>query len=170
MSCSVEACDRAVFSRGYCHRHYRSEHYVKAKPLYTTWEGMRARCNNRNHKAYADYGGRGITVCKRWESYDKFAADMGERPAGASLDRIDNDKGYSPANCRWATTVEQRHNQRPRSHANPLKNLRQLASGRWQARATDGTSLGTFETLELATKKLALFYERATMSNSKDKS
>jgi hypothetical protein len=74
---------------------------------------MRDRCTNPRHHAYALYGGRGIAVCARWESFENFLADMGERPAGTSLDRYPNKDGnYEPGNCRWATDVEQANNTR----------------------------------------------------------
>lgn len=82
---------------------------------YAAWRGMHTRCNNRNNPAYPSYGGRGITVCERWSSYESFLADMGRKPTPKhSLDRIDNDAGYSPENCKWATYGEQNSNQRPR--------------------------------------------------------
>ena len=81
---------------------------------YVVWMNMIQRTTNPRNPAWRDYGGRGITVCKRWRDFAAFLADMGERPDGLTLDRIDNDRGYEPGNCRWATWSEQRRNQRAR--------------------------------------------------------
>lgn len=79
-------------------------------PEYSVWKGMRGRCDNPNNQKYANYGGRGITICARWSDFWKFYSDMGKRPEGCSIDRIDVNKGYSPDNCRWATVEMQENN------------------------------------------------------------
>lgn len=81
-------------------------------PTYRSWYAMKARCINPNNSRYASYGGRGITVCDTWMSFTNFLSDMGERPEGHTLDRLDNSLGYSPSNCRWASSKQQAQNKR----------------------------------------------------------
>lgn len=90
-----------------------SNHFVhghagnKKSPTYKTWRGMKLRCNNPTNASYKNYGAKGITYCERWETFELFLEDMGERPEGMTLDRKDRSKDYCPKNCRWATQKQQ---------------------------------------------------------------
>ena len=86
-------------------------------PLYQVWQGMKARCYNPNNKHYPNYGGRGIKVCDRWiNNFNQFIADMGNRPKGYTIDRIDNNSNYTPQNCKWSSKKEQQRNRRITKH------------------------------------------------------
>lgn len=85
-------------------------HGLSGTSTYSIWDTMVQRCHNEKSKDYPRYGARGIEVCERWRKFDNFLADMGERPSGLTLDRIDGSKGYSPDNCRWASYAVQVRN------------------------------------------------------------
>ncbi len=101
--------------------HYAFKHGMASRTkgkdrIYSIWVAMRQRCNDINDQQYHDYGGRGIRVCKEWDHFINFYNDLGERPEGMQLDRIDNDGNYCKENCRWADMKTQANNRRTTRH------------------------------------------------------
>jgi len=115
-----------------CSRRSVTTHGMTRKPEYRAWMAMQVRCEWPHYACYKNYGGRGIRVCARWRrSFEAFFEDMGPRPSPEhSLDRIDNNKGYSKANCRWATREQQQNNRRNNrfvTHRGETKSMAQWA-------------------------------------------
>ena len=125
-NCSESGCGNKAHSRGLCQAHYwqfrkanpekvarYEKHFRKDKSTYSIWKQMKARCYSPYSTSYNRYGARGVTVCQEWlDSYDAFVRDMGNRPQGLQIDRIDNEKGYCKENCRWVTPAENSRNRR----------------------------------------------------------
>ena len=121
--------------------------------LYNTWYKIKQRCCDKTNPSYKNYGGRGITICDGWKnSFQTFLNDVGDRPIGTSLDRINNQGDYEPSNCRWATPKEQSRNRRVyKTSKTGYSGIRKTDAGTYQVRTrNDRVVLGCFETLKEA--------------------
>lgn len=109
-------------------------HGMSNTPTYRSWMCMKRRCLDSTNDSYANYGGRGISICERWNKFENFLADMGVRPKGMTIDRIDHDGDYTPENCRWADAKTQ--------HTNTRANVEITFGGRTQCLAAWADELG----------------------------
>ena len=172
--CSIDGCNKARRAKGLCDKHYsrlkrhgttdpvrldgrsaKERHSMTSSREYQSWASMIQRCYNPKSKAYKNYGGRGITVCERWRSFTSFYADMGERPEGRSIHRIDVNGNYEPGNCKWATASEQSRHQR--LHKNNTSGYRGIHfdHGKWTAAVCIDSKtayLGRYKTKEEAAR------------------
>lgn len=122
-------------------------HGLSKTKTYAIWKGMIRRCENPNEQNYQYYGARGIKVCDRWRNdYKNFLADMGEKPQGLSIDRINNSGDYEPSNCRWSDVFRQASNKsKPKNNTSGIKNVHWLkAIKRWRVSITINNKIRYF--------------------------
>lgn len=161
--CSVEGCGKKFHAKELCKNHYYRVQYrggdpsvhlndkggISKHPLYKAWAGMVNRCTNPNHSSYYRYGAKGIKVSEDWMGFRNFLRDMGERPEGMTLDRIDPYGGYSKENCRWATMKDQRVNRTKEGDArmrSAISASKKAYWERWRAGLEDNKRVGRCKT------------------------
>lgn len=172
--CGVEACGKKHKEGGYCSRHnYYNQTYgdpltpprqykegQRSDPLYSTWMAMKSRCYVKSAGNYKYYGAKGVRVCAEWlgvGGFKQFKTDMGDKPEGCSLDRIDSEGDYAAKNCRWADIHVQNGNKRPRSSTGFL-GVCEMPSGSFRAeikRRGKTYRLGFYKTPEQANNVVA---------------
>ena len=153
---------------------HKKTHGMKGTRIYTTWQNMKARCNNKNNKSYSDYGGRGITVCKEWlNSFEAFYtwAVKNNYTDLLEIDRINNDLGYAPENCRWVDSYTQGANKRVRIKNNGLCTGIHPYKNKFKAMITHKDNpavyLGVYNTLEEAVNVRNKYIENNDLPHTK---
>lgn len=164
--CQIKKCYKPIQAKSLCKTHYacclrtgfptpgiREMHGMYYTPEYLAWANMKKRCNDPKSKGYINYGGRGIKVCDRWDKFTNFYEDLGNRPEGMSLERIDVNGNYEPSNCCWANKSTQAKNKRA-LHSSGVHHIHyRQDTKKWAVRrSTPGGRiwLGSYETLDEA--------------------
>lgn len=167
--CTIDGCDKKHLAKGYCAIHYQRNringtpnittghtlHGMCYTPEYRLWSAIKERTTSKNCKSYSNYGGRGIMMCDAWlNSFEAFYSDMGERPSvNHTIERKDNDKGYSPDNCVWASRTVQNINKRiQKNNTSGVRGVKQVHS-KWVAQIAVNRKriwLGTFASFDEA--------------------